>query len=133
MKDLLALSKKSRIPLREIKKALKIPITICTATTPEEAQRFFAAANITSEKRDKEIAGRKWDELSMKRAENATTLTAAKKAHHTARSSSKAANIALLKWIGFCTTFEEAQRAYDETIDGSEARRVAIQKLYKVF
>ena len=98
------MSEEMGIPIREIRKALGLPI--------EE---------------DEETRRRR--ELSAIQVEKASTPREAREAWENAPRESEEQKAAFQKWISLCTTPQEAREAWENALPGSEEKKAAIRKI----
>lgn len=93
------ISKKMDIPIWKFKIAFGLPLKTIEATTLEEVCKCYCTASSGSE--IEAVAFKKWNELSLKQAEDAIGLKEAEKAYENAPYGSEAEAVALRKIYEF--------------------------------
>lgn len=110
-KDLNKISAQTKIPVLFFKQALGVPLEECSATVLEAAEDIYANAPPDSETENAALI--KWNELSLKEVEAATTYAQAKNAYERAPGNSDAILAALMKMVELATTTREVRDVSD--------------------
>jgi len=102
----------------------------CWANTIREAMAIYYIASIESE--EEMVAFERWNELTLRRIEEATTIEEIKTACYSSPSETETEIKGFKKWAELATTIKEIKEVYNAAPDRSEAKSIAFKKWNKL-
>jgi len=128
MKNLEALSKLTDIPVEDFTKALNCPKP-CLAATVREATMAYNSASCGE---SQYVAFQRWNELSLREVEAATTSEGAWRVYCDSPENSEAERAAIAKWASLCAAIDEVLKFYGDT-GHYLAIHTALRRIYELF
>lgn len=127
MKSIVDLAQRVKIHIGHFEKALSVNAEFtCHALTIESAREsYYAAPNYSP---SQNASWREWDRLATVEVGCAKNILELKKVFHRTPKYSESRQLALEKWINFCSSPTELDEVYEKTSSGSFNQLVALEK-----